>query len=207
MWNNYLIYSISKKIRTICKNPTGDGRYFVTALVKKSDRTKNTVILVSHFDVVDVQDYGVWKEDAFNPKKLTSMFYAHKDELPDHVREDIEQGEWLFGRGTMDMKCGLALQMAMIEQACEGRFDGNVLLLAVPDEEVNSVGMRAAIPRLLELAREHDLEYKTVLNSEPMFARHPGDQKKYIYTGSIGKVLPGFLCYGKETHVGEPLQA
>ena len=40
LWNNYLIYSISKKIRTICKNPTGDGRYFVTALVKKSDRTK-----------------------------------------------------------------------------------------------------------------------------------------------------------------------
>ena len=39
------------------------------------------------------------------------------------MREDIEHGEWLFGRGTMDMKCGLALQMAMIEQACEGRFD------------------------------------------------------------------------------------
>lgn len=55
------------------------------------------------------------------------MFYSHKDELPDHVREDIEHGDWLFGRGTMDMKCGLALQMAMIEQACEGRFDGNVL--------------------------------------------------------------------------------
>lgn len=186
------------------KNPTGDGRYFVTALVKKKDSTKNTVILVSHFDVVDVQDYGVWKEDAFNPKKLTSMFYSHKDELPDHVREDIEHREWLFGRGTMDMKCGLALQMAMIEQACEGRFDGNVLLLAVPDEEVNSVGMRAAVPGLLDLAREHNLDYKTVLNSEPMFSRHPGDQNKYIYTGSIGKVLPGFLCYGKETHVGEP---
>ena len=144
-----------------------------------------------------MQDYGVWKEDAFNPKKLTCMFYAHKDELPDHVREDIEQGEWLFGRGTMDMKCGLALQMAMIEQACEGRFDGNIVLLAVPDEEVNSVGMRAAVPRLLDLAREHDLDYKTVLNSEPMFSRHPGDQKKYIYTGSIGKVLPVFFATEK----------
>ena len=139
----------------------------------------------------------MWKEDAFNPKKLTSMFYSHKDELPDHVREDIEHGDWLFGRGTMDMKCGLALQMAMIEQACEGRFDGNVLLLAVPDEEVNSVGMRAAVPRLLDLAREHNLDYKTVLNSEPMFSRHPGDQNKYIYTGSIGKVLPVFFATEK----------
>ena len=24
------------------------------------------------------------------------MFYSHKDELPDHVREDIEHGEWLL---------------------------------------------------------------------------------------------------------------
>ena len=38
-------------------------------------------------------------------------------------------------------------------------------------------GMRAAVPRLLDLAREHNLDYKTVLNSEPMFSRHPGDQK------------------------------
>lgn len=57
--------------------------------------------------------------------------------------------------------------------------------------------MRAAVPRLLDLAREHDLDYKTVLNSEPMFSRHPGDQKKYIYTGSIGKVLPGFFATEK----------
>jgi arginine utilization protein RocB len=186
------------------KNPTEEGRYFVTALVKKKPDIKNTVILVSHFDVVDVQDYGLWKEHAFNPKELTSMFYSHKEKVPGHVREDLEQGNWLFGRGTMDMKCGLALHMAMIEKACEGVFDGNILLLTVPDEEVNSVGMRAAIPRVLDIAQQFGLEYTAVLNSEPMFTRHPGDQNKYIYTGSIGKVLPGFYCYGKETHVGEP---
>ncbi|WP_242143454.1 MULTISPECIES: M20/M25/M40 family metallo-hydrolase [unclassified Bacillus cereus group] len=186
------------------KHPTGDGRYFITALVKKEKHLKNTIILVSHFDVVDVEDYGVWKEYAFQPQKLTSMFYSHKDEVPHHVQQDIEQGDWLFGRGIMDMKCGLTLHMAMVEQACEGDFDGNILLLTVPDEEVNSVGMRAAVPKLLELAKEHDLQYKAVLNSEPMFTCYPGDQNKYIYTGSIGKVLPGFLCYGKETHVGEP---
>ncbi|PGX41841.1 hypothetical protein COE67_11980, partial [Priestia megaterium] len=127
------------------KNSTEDDRYFVTALVKKASDVKNTVILVSHFDVVDIKDYGRWKEDAFNPEKLTSMFYSHIDGLPIPVRQDMEQGNWLFGRGTMDMKCGLALHMAMIEQACEGKFDGNILLLTVPDEEVNSVGMRAAV--------------------------------------------------------------
>lgn len=186
------------------KNPTGDGTYFVTALVKKQPLTKKTVILISHFDVVDVEDYGRWKEYAFDPQKITELFQQHKEELPRQVKNDLETGNWLFGRGTMDMKCGLALHMSIIEKACNEEFDGNILLVTVPDEEVNSVGMRAAVPLLLEIAQKHDLEYVTVLNGEPMFMRYPGDQNKYIYTGSIGKLLPGFLCYGKETHVGEP---
>ncbi len=186
------------------KHPTGDGRYFVTGLVKNQHLTKKTVILISHFDVVDVQDYGRWKEHAFDPKKLTEIYQTHKEELPKQVKNDIETGNWLFGRGTMDMKCGLTLHMSMIEKACNGQFDGNILLVTVPDEEVNSIGMRAAVPVLLKIAEEYDLEYVTVLNGEPMFMRYPGDNNKYIYTGSIGKLLPGFLCYGKETHVGEP---
>ncbi|WP_027408085.1 M20/M25/M40 family metallo-hydrolase [Anoxybacteroides tepidamans] len=186
-------------------HPTGDGRYFVTALVKKDERVRDTIVLVSHFDVVDVQDYGAWKELAFSPQVLTQRFYENKEQLPPDVQVDLESGEWLFGRGVMDMKCGLALHMSLIEQACHGAFEGNLLLLTVPDEEVNSVGMRAAVPALVEMAKKYDLSYKLVLNSEPMFTRYPGDQTNYIYTGSIGKVLPGFYCYGKETHVGEPL--
>lgn len=186
-------------------HPTGDGRYFVTALVKKAEQVRDTVILLSHFDVVDVQDYGAWKDAAFSPEELTKRFYEQKPQLPADVQADMEAREWLFGRGVMDMKCGLALHMALIEQACHGKFDGNLLLLTVPDEEVNSVGMRAAVPVLMEMAETYGLTYRLVLNSEPMFTRYPGDKTNYIYTGSIGKVLPGFYCYGKETHVGEPL--
>jgi arginine utilization protein RocB len=185
-------------------HPTGDGRYFVTALVKKAEQVRDTVILISHFDVVDVQDYGAWKDAAFSPEELTKRFYEQKQQLPADVQADIEEGEWLFGRGVMDMKCGLALHMSLIEQACHGMFDGNLLLLTVPDEEVNSAGMRAAVPVLVEMAEKYRLTYRLVLNSEPMFTRYPGDKTNYIYTGSIGKVLPGFYCYGKETHVGEP---
>ncbi|MBB5324066.1 arginine utilization protein RocB [Anoxybacillus tepidamans] len=186
-------------------HPTGDGRYFVTALVKKEEQVRDTIVLVSHFDVVDVQDYGAWKEIAFAPETLTERFYEQKEQLPADVQADLQHDEWLFGRGVMDMKCGLALHMSLIEQACHGQFNGNLLLLTVPDEEVNSVGMRAAVPTLVEMAKKYDLVYQLVLNSEPMFTRYPGDQTNYIYTGSIGKVLPGFYCYGKETHVGEPL--
>ncbi|MCM3117569.1 M20/M25/M40 family metallo-hydrolase [Neobacillus sp. MER 74] len=183
---------------------TEDDRKFVTALVKKGTNEKRTVILVSHFDVVGVEDYGDWQEYAFQPKKLTELFYENKNHMPKEVQKDLEDGNWLFGRGTMDMKCGLALHMSLIEEACSGSFDGNLLLLTVCDEEVNSVGMRNAAPVLLEMAKQHHLEYNACLNSEPMFARYPGDENQYIYSGSIGKILPGFLCYGKETHVGEP---
>jgi arginine utilization protein RocB len=102
------------------------------------------------------------------------------------------------------MKAGLALQMSMLERASEGQFEGNILLLSVPDEEANSTGMREAAPVLLQLAKKYNLEYAACLNSEPMFTNYPGDNTDYIYTGSLGKVLPGFLCYGQETHVGEP---
>ncbi|MCA1030636.1 M20/M25/M40 family metallo-hydrolase [Bacillus timonensis] len=184
-------------------HPLEDGRQFVTSLVKK-EKAKDTVILLSHFDVVDVEDYGGWKNLAFRPKDLTNEFYRHHEEMPIDVQTDIQNGEWLFGRGTMDMKAGLTLHMSMIERAIGGEFDGNVLLLTVPDEEVNSAGMISAVPVLTELAQKYDLTYTACLNAEPMFSKYPGDPHNYIYTGSIGKVLPCFFCYGKETHVGEP---
>ncbi|HET7628527.1 MAG TPA: M20/M25/M40 family metallo-hydrolase [Bacillales bacterium] len=183
-------------------HPTADGRKFITALVKKK-RARKTVVLVSHFDVVDVEDYGEWKNLAFRPKELTNEFRRSQD-LPEEVSNDIANGDWLFGRGTMDMKAGIALHMAMIEQACDGRFDGNVMLLSVPDEEVNSTGMIEAVEVLLELAGKYDLSYTACLNSEPIFTSYPGDDNYYVYSGSVGKVLPGFFCYGKETHAGEP---
>ncbi len=52
---------------------TGDGRSIVTAFVQGKN-TNKTVVLVSHYDVVDVQDYGQWKKDAFHADTLTSTF-------------------------------------------------------------------------------------------------------------------------------------
>lgn len=186
-------------------HPTNDGRKFLTSLVKK-EGARNTIILLSHFDVVDVEDYGNFKPLAFRMKELTNEYKRRSHNLQSITKKDIENDneEWYFGRGTMDMKSGLCLHLSMIEQATKGTFDGNLLLVTVPDEEVNSVGMLSAIDTLIHLKEKHDLRYVTCLNSEPMFKKNPNDTNKYLYSGSIGKLLPSFFCLGMETHVGEP---
>ncbi|TDQ40885.1 M20/M25/M40 family metallo-hydrolase [Aureibacillus halotolerans] len=181
---------------------TGDGRSVLTALVKNRADVKETVVLISHFDVVEVDCYGDLKSISFQLEALTQQMYQTKDRLPKDVQEDLRQGEWVFGRGCLDMKAGLAVQMSLLEQAAAGEFQGNVLLLTVPDEEVNSVGMRAAIPIVNDIAEAHGLSYQFVINSEPM--QFPNRVSRSVELGSIGKVLPGFYCLGKETHVKEP---
>ncbi|MFS2245894.1 M20/M25/M40 family metallo-hydrolase [Bacillus sp. A31] len=184
-------------------HPMKDGRYYLTALVKRSTLPR-TVLLLSHFDVVDTEDYGEFQNMACKPEELMASFSQKSALLPKRAREDLASGDWLFGRGAMDMKAGLTVQLSMLERAMTETFHGNVLLVTVPDEEVNSQGMLEAVPKLKELKEKHDLDYTACLNSEPMFEKYPGDEHKYMYTGSIGKVLAGFFCKGIETHVGEP---
>src|SRR5690606_21171288 len=107
--------------------------------------------------------------------------------------KDLESGNYLFGRGVMDMKAGLALHMALLEKASTEQWPINLVLLTVPDEEVNSNGMRHAVPTLLEMADEHNLTYSLFLNGEPVFAQDPNEQDFKVYTGSIGKIMPSAL--------------
>lgn len=180
------------------------GRKLLTALYKHP-QAKETIVLISHFDTVNTEEYGDMEALAFEPEMLTKALHDKKDELPEDARIDLESGNFLFGRGTMDMKMGLVLHMSLIEKASQEQWPINLILLTVPDEEVNSSGMRAAVLTLNEYREKHDLKYKLFLNSEPVFAQQPGDENYYLYSGSIGKIMPSALFYGMETHVGEPL--
>ncbi|GGK35102.1 hypothetical protein GCM10010965_30100 [Caldalkalibacillus thermarum] len=183
------------------------SRSFVTALVKGRKPSPKTAILLSHFDVVGVSDFGPYAPFAFQPEIYTEKIKAIMDTLEDEVREDLRTGDWLFGRGVMDMKAGLAIQLAVLSQfASDEAFCGNLLLVATPDEERNSEGMLAAVPVLNRIKEEHGLEYQVCICSEPSFSGYPGDKSKYVYTGSMGKLLPLVYAVGKETHAGEPLE-
>ncbi|MGJ9458655.1 M20/M25/M40 family metallo-hydrolase [Oceanobacillus sp. CF4.6] len=179
-------------------------RKFLTALYKHPD-AKETICLISHFDTVNTEEYGVLEPLATQPEELTKVLLERQDEFQEEVRKDLESGEFLFGRGTMDMKMGLVMHMSLIEKASVEKWPINLLLLTVPDEEVNSAGMRFAVPILDKLQEKHQFTYKIFLNSEPTFRQDPTDISHYMYTGSIGKLLAASLFYGKETHAGEPL--
>ncbi|RHW36692.1 M20/M25/M40 family metallo-hydrolase [Lysinibacillus yapensis] len=181
------------------------GRHLVTALYKHPEATE-TVVLISHFDTVQTEEYGDLEGLAFHPELLTKELLKRKSDLNEEAQIDLESGEFLFGRGTMDMKMGLVLHMSTIEKAISEEWPINLVLVTVPDEEVNSSGMRAAVKVLVALRNQYKLSYKLFLNGEPSLTQKPGDENYYIYSGTIGKIMPAALFYGKETHVGEPLK-
>lgn len=189
----------------ITLHDAGLGRQVVHALYEHADAT-DTIVLISHFDTVQTDEYGALEPLAFYPEELTKKLLEDKDTLPEAARIDLESGNYLFGRGTMDMKMGLALHMQLIERASLEQWPINLLLCTVPDEEVNSAGMRAAVKELVRLQEQEGRHYKLFLNGEPSFSQEPADTKEYIYSGTIGKIMPSALFYGKETHVGEPLK-
>jgi len=180
------------------------NRKVVTAMVKGSNSNK-TVMMIGHTDVVDVNNFGKYSELAFKPedlmRKVDPAFFA------DEARKDFLSGEWIFGRGVMDMRCGVAAAMALLEAASRypQKLNGNLLFVAVPDEENNSLGMISATDHLIELAREHDLDYVACIDGEPFFPKYPGDDQKYIYEGTLGKFVLMAYCTGKGTHGGDPL--
>ncbi|WP_088041751.1 M20/M25/M40 family metallo-hydrolase [Bacillus sp. EAC] len=180
------------------------GRKFLTAFYKHPEAT-DTICLISHFDTVNTEEYGDLEYLATQPEELTKTFSKMLEEFSDDVQKDLKSGDYLFGRGTMDMKMGLAMHMSLVEKASIEKWPINLLLLTVPDEEVNSSGMRDAVSTLIEIQAKYDLIYKLFLNGEPVFTQEPGDPKYYIYSGTIGKIMPAALFYGKETHAGEPL--
>lgn len=212
-----MLYDRVSELQYFKDNPTnmsinsikGDhlNRTFFHALMEGGGNSSKTVILLSHFDVVDVLDYGSYKDYAFKPLEYTELLKQdHSISLSPEAKADLASGDYIFGRGTMDMKFGIALDVEIMYQI-ESKLDdfpGNILLLSVPDEENNSAGMLAAVELLTALKEEKGLEYECCLVSEPHFPKYPGDNSKYIYTGAVGKLLPVFFCFGKETHAGDP---
>lgn len=179
-------------------------RKSVMAMLRgKKGNSNKTVIMIGHTDTVGISDYGNLKEYANKPYELTEMF--KRVSIPEEAKKDLDSGNYLFGRGLFDMKTGDAIIMAVMEKISNNLedFEGNLIFCAVCDEEGNSGGMLSCIPELVKIKEEEGLEYLALLDTDYMTSEYEGDENKYIYIGTVGKLMPSFYIVGKETHVGE----
>ncbi len=182
------------------------GRKSVLAILKgKKGSSKKTVLAIGHTDTVGISDYGSLKDYAHKPYELTKKFHEIKSTLQEDVRRDLESGKYLFGRGLFDMKTGDAIIMALMEEISKDidNFEGNLIFAAVCDEEGNSGGMLSVIPELIRLQDQEGYDYLALLDTDYMTSEYEGDESKYLYIGTVGKLMPSFYIVGKETHVGE----
>lgn len=174
-------------------------RGIVWAMVK--GESSKTVVLMHHHDVVDVSDYRELAPFAYDMEIIKEKLKT-KEGLPKEVEEDLLSDEWLFGRGTADMKAGAAIQLAVLEDYSQQKIRPyNLLLLSVPDEENMSVGMRQGVKLLKSLKDKYHLSYELLINSEP----HEREEKTCgtLYTGSVGKLMPVIYTRGVSTHIGK----
>ncbi len=174
------------------------------ALVKGTG--SKTVVLIHHSDTADILDFGPFSTMAYDMDAATEgikrAILQGNLEVTEDRRRDALSGEWIFGRGLCDMKGGGAVEMALMEHyAAQPDFEGNLLLIGVPDEENLSAGMRGAIPLLRELKVRFALEYVLLINTEPHDRENP--EKATLYQGSVGKIMPVVYCKGKAAHVSQ----
>lgn len=165
-------------------------------------RGASTVVLIHHYDVVGIEDFKNLKGFAFQPDALAEALKSISDELHPEAREDLFSGDYLFGRGSADMKAGGAIQLALLKRYSELKeFEGNILLLSLPDEENLSAGMRTAVGLLDELKEKHGLHYVYGFNSEPHQRKIDG--RGLLSEGSVGKILSFISVRGFLSHVGK----
>jgi arginine utilization protein RocB len=182
-------------------------RYNVLAFVKgKKGNSNRTIILMGHMDTVGIDDFNQLKEQACSPDEL--MEALKKEELPNGAKEHLDSGDWLFGRGVLDMKSGVAINLYLLKYYSEHpeELDGNLLFLAECDEEDSSHGVLTALKTLKKWKKEHGFEYIAAINSDFVSPRYDGDENRYIYKGTVGKLLPSFFITGAETHVGSAFE-
>jgi arginine utilization protein RocB len=184
------------------------GRSNVFALVRGAG--PETVVLTGHYDIVSTANYGDLEPYACDPEALLPSLIADlaagaQSAADRQALDDLQSGAFMPGRGALDMKSGLAAGTAVLDRfAALPERRGNLLLIATPDEEQTSEGMRAAAARLPALAAAWGLAPVAAINLDSTGDRSDGRDGQAIFMGSVGKLLPSVYLVGRDTHAGAP---
>ncbi len=177
-------------------------RYNVIAFVKGTKKPSNkTVLLMGHIDTVGIDDFNL-KEHALDPEALAQAL--QQEDLPEAVKDHLTSGEFEFGRGVLDMKSGVASHLYLLKYYSEHpeELEGNLMAVFECDEEDGSHGIISSLTELKRLRDVHGFDYVAAINADFVSPRYNGDPNRYIYKGTVGKLLPSFFITGSETHVG-----
>ena len=186
------------------------GRACVAALLKGEGA--RTLVLTGHFDTVHIADYGELAPLAMKPFELKDALLVRREGGAGTAAEqlasaDLQSGAFLPGRGLLDMKSGLAAGLAALEWfAEETDRAGNVLFLAVPDEEANSAGARAAAAALPQIAARLGLSLEAAINLDSLVDEGEGETGRSVALGTIGKLLPSAFIVGDAFHASNSLR-
>lgn len=178
-------------------------RYNVIAFVKGTKKpSERTVILMGHLDTVGTDDFNHLQSMACSPDQLMSAL--KEESLPPSVESDLQSGDYLFGRGILDMKSGVASHLYLLNYYSEHpeQLEGNLVVVIECDEEDGSHGILSALKQLKKLRQIHGFDYIAAINADFVSPLYEGDENRYIYKGTVGKLLPSFFITGAETHVG-----
>ena len=162
-----------------------------------------TIVLAGHFDTVPFSDYGDLTSLALSPLALREAMIAKLEIAGESplALADLKSGDFLPGRGLLDMKSGLAAGLAAMEA-----YDGglSLLFIATPDEEDRSAGMRDAAPRIAKIAKARGLHIELVINLDAISDQDDGSKGRVAALGSVGKQLLTAFVVGKEAHACYP---
>ncbi|MCC5983653.1 MAG: M20/M25/M40 family metallo-hydrolase [Rhodobacteraceae bacterium] len=167
------------------------------------------VALAGHYDTVATDNYGPLQPLACTPAALRDALI---DDLTASGRdplalEDLRSDAFLPGRGMLDMKSGLAAGLAALERfAARPDRQGNLILLASPDEEAESRGIRALRDHLPGLLAERGLHLRAAINMDATSDQGDGRAGRTVYEGSIGKLAPCALVIGRPAHAAYPFE-
>lgn len=183
----------------------------VVALVRGTG--KRTLALAGHFDTVSTDNYHDLKDVSCDSAKLKDALINDlsgrddRSEQEERALQDLLSGDFLPGRGLLDMKSGLAVAVACIETfAANPDRQGNLMFVATPDEERESRGMRSLRDAFPSLVEELDIEIAAGVNLDVTSDQGDGSEGRAVYAGTIGKLLPFALVIGCSSHASYPYE-
>ncbi|MDR6953626.1 arginine utilization protein RocB [Ancylobacter sp. 3268] len=182
----------------------------VVAIVR--GKGMRALAMAGHYDVVSIDNYRDLAPLAFKPDELLGALISDLENRPlkpgeRRALEDFKSGEFLPGRGLLDMKSGLAAGIAVLEDfAADPERSGSLVFIATPDEERGSRGMRSLRDALPALAAEFGLDIEAGINLDATSDQGNGEEGRAIYRGTIGKALPFAFIVGQSSHASYPFE-